>query len=61
MLHFVNKSNLKLRPTGDTVVNKRQRIPKGQSKMDNPEKPATRETHDKEKTTTTNKQKQHYM
>ena len=32
-------------------INKRQRIPKGQSKMDNPEKLATQDTHDEEKLT----------
>ena len=31
------------------LVNKRQRIPKGQSKMDNPEKLATQSTKDEEK------------
>ena len=31
------------------VIYKRQRIPKGQSKMDNPEKLATYGTHDEEK------------
>ena len=30
-------------------INKRQRIPKGQSKMDNPEKLAIQDTHDEEK------------
>ena len=32
-----------------TTINKRQRIPKGQSKMDNPEKLATYGTQDQEK------------
>ena len=32
-----------------TDVNKRQRIPKGQSKMDNPEKLATQGTQDEDK------------
>ena len=32
------------------MVNKRQRIPKGQSKKDNPEKGATQGTQDEEKT-----------
>ena len=32
-----------------SVVNKRQRIPKGQSKKDNPEKLATQGTQDEEK------------
>ena len=31
------------------IINKHQRIPKGQSKMDNPEKPATHGTQDEEK------------
>ena len=31
------------------IVNKRQRIPKGQSQKDNPEKPATYGTQDEEK------------
>ena len=31
------------------MVNKRQRIPKGQSKKDNPEKGATQGTQDEEK------------
>ena len=31
------------------ILNKLQRIPKWQSKMDNPEKPAPQDTHDEEK------------
>ena len=39
-------------------VNKRQRIPKGQSKMDNPNKLATLATQDEEKQ---NKNRTHYV
>ena len=35
------------------IVNKRQRIPKRQLKMDNPEKMATQDTKDEEKQNTT--------
>ena len=40
----------------ETNVYKRQRIAKGQSKMDNPEKLATQGTQDGEKKTQANKQ-----
>ena len=33
----------------ESYVNERQRIPKGQSKMDNPEKPATQGTQGEDK------------
>ena len=36
-------------PVPESYVNKRQRIPKGQSKMDNPEKPATQGTQGEDK------------
>ena len=44
-----NKFKLKLYPEQNSI-NKRQRIPKGQSKMDNSEKLPTYSTEDEEKT-----------
>ena len=46
---FIDKSILYVFKLPDILFNKRQRIPKGQSKMDNPEKLATQITEDEEK------------
>ena len=43
----------------ELYVNKRQRIPKVQSEMDNPEKKATQGPQDQEKHNTTQRNRQH--
>ena len=44
--------NTKLLKTSSTTLNKRQRIPNGQSKMENPQKLATQDEDKENKTTT---------
>ena len=48
-MFLIQYSVLILNLYGFNYVNKRQRIPKGQSKMDNPDKLATQATQDKDK------------
>ena len=44
--HWVYKTQNKKQAKNKNKTNKRQRIPKGQSRMDNPEKQATQDTQD---------------